>query len=108
MKFGDLVKEPTVLYADSKGAIDWMKFRKINPSNHYILLSYHMAGEWVTNNEVTLEYVTTRRNISDILTKGVSKEVALLLIPMFSGYELIVLKDETIGVDNDNKRRKLK
>lgn len=84
--FDALVKEPTSVYTDSKGAISWINFRKINPSNHYILIAYHQAREWVASKDIEVKYIRTNFNIADLLTKSISKEVIKILLMKFLGY----------------------
>ena len=90
IKLDFMLTEPTPIYSDSKGAIEWMKFRKITPGNNYILLAYHQVHEWVESKQVTIVYKRSCFNTADILTKAVSRQVFMKLLLKFLGYNLSV------------------
>lgn len=69
MRLEFMVEKPTPAFSDSKGAIDWMKFRKVTPANHYILIAYHQRNEWIQNGDIVLHYKRGVFNLADILTK---------------------------------------
>ena len=94
----DMLKEPTVLFSDSSGAIDWMRFRKVSPSNHYILISYHQRNEWVESGDIVLHFKRGVFNTADILTKAASRQVFLRLMMKYLGYNLIVPEGGEIQV----------
>ena len=94
IKLDYMLTEPTPIYSDSKGAIEWMKFRKITPGNNYILLAYHQVREWVESNQVTIVYKRSCFNTADILTKAVSRQVYMKLLLKFLGYNLNVPGDD--------------
>ena len=98
MKLEYMVSEPTKVLSDSKGAIDWMRFRKVTPANHYILIAYHQQNEWVDAGEIVLDYTRGIFNLADILTKSVTRQVMLRLMMKYLGYSLHV-PGETDDVD---------
>jgi len=92
---GAMVKDPTVIYTDSKGALDWMRFRKVSPANHYILIAYHQKNEWIQSKDIELKYKRTNFNTADLLTKAVSRQVINKLLLKFLGYELTIPGEST-------------
>jgi hypothetical protein len=58
------------IYTDSKSAIDLAK----NPEHHarskHIDIQYHFVRENVQNGIIKLEYISTKEQLADILTKG--------------------------------------
>ena len=83
MGLGFMVEAATPVFSDSKGAIDWMKFRKVTPANHYILIAYHQRNEWVEAGEIELHYKRGIFNTADILTNSVTRQVFLRLMMKF-------------------------
>ena len=81
MKLGDLVSEPTRLLADNNTANGWAgdQMFKVSNGNMWILQSFHYAREMCQEGHIKVEYVNTKYNISDLFTKGVSKETFLAL-----------------------------
>ena len=84
----EMVKDATHVYSDSKGAVDWMRFRKITPANHYILIAYHQRNEWVQSKDIELFWKRGTFNTADLLTKSVTRQVILRLMMKYLGYEL--------------------
>ena len=102
MHLEHIVKDPTPVFSDSKGAIDWMRFRKVSPSNHYILISYHQRNEWVESGDIVLHFKRGVFNTADILTKAASRQVFLRLMMKYLGYNLIVpgeAEDDVAAMD---------
>ena len=66
----DMIKGPSVVFSDSSGAIDWMKFQKITPGNNYILVAYHQTGEWRKLGCIEPTWKRGKFNCSDLLTKA--------------------------------------
>lgn len=88
--FGKCCRIATTVKSDNSGAIDWMRFRKITPGNNYVLLSYHQQREWHEMGFVTVEFQRGVWNLSDILTKAVTRQVIQTLLLKFLGYELAI------------------
>jgi hypothetical protein len=99
MKLGDVVSEPTRLLADNNTANGWAgdQMFKVSNGNMWILQSFHYAREMCQEGHIKVEYVNTRYNISDLFTKGVSKETFLALEGFLTGREPISKLFEAIS-----------
>mgnify|MGYP002629519686 FL=1 len=89
MKLGDIVSKPTRLLADNNTANGWAgdQMFKVSNGNMWILQSFHYAREMCQTGHIAVEYVNTRYNISDLFTKGVSKETFQALEGFLLGRE---------------------
>ena len=67
------VDVPVMMHVDNQGAIDLAK----NPVNHkrskHISIKYHFIREKVANKIIELSYIPSNDNVSDMLTKPVTK-----------------------------------
>jgi hypothetical protein len=64
------VSEPTVLYVDNSGAVELSKHRKSCNRSRHVLRRYLKVRELVALGIVKVEWVETKDNLSDILSKG--------------------------------------
>ena len=64
------MSEPTVLRVDNKGAIELGKDAKSCQRSRHIERRYLKLREWVAMGEIRLEYVETKLNPADLLTKA--------------------------------------
>ena len=68
-EFGHLQGEPTILWEDNQACIAQSK----NPVNHkrckHILIKYHYLRHLTESNIIRLEYIVTKNQTADILTK---------------------------------------
>jgi hypothetical protein len=64
--------EASIIYTDSKSAIELAN----NPEHHvrtkHIDIQYHFVREKVQNKEIILRFISTKEQIADILTKGIN------------------------------------
>jgi hypothetical protein len=91
MRLGDMVSEPTRLRAANNTANGWAGDQMFKVSNGimWILQSFHYVREMCQAGHIKVEYVNTKYNISDLFTKGVSKETFLALEGFLIGREPI-------------------
>ena len=99
--FGTCCAGPTRVQSDNKGAIEWMRFRKVTPGNNYILLSYHQQREWLEQGFVTAVFQRGIFNLADLFTKAVSRQVIQRLLMKFLGYELMIPGEGVDGAEDD-------
>ena len=85
MGLGRFVDEPTILMGDNKTAGKWGREDMITDGNRFIHRMYFKVREGINSGEVEARYINTKLNISDPLTKSVSREVVEMLAPMMSG-----------------------
>ncbi|CAM8949434.1 unnamed protein product [Rhodiola kirilowii] len=69
-----LKQESYVLHCDSQSAIHLSKNSVYHPRTKHIELRYHWIRDAISKNLFQLKKIHTDKNISDMLTKGVSKE----------------------------------
>ena len=67
-----LRSEPTVMKVncDNQGVIALVKDNKFHSCMKHINLQYHFIWEAVEDNKITISYIPTDQNVSDILTKA--------------------------------------
>jgi len=92
-----LIDKPTVLFSDSSGAIDWIKYRKITPGNNYILLAYHQVGELKRNGAILPMWKRGKFNCADLMTKPSTAQDIQRLLRKFLGYDLTIPEEEENG-----------
>jgi len=62
-------EDPVVIFYDNTSAINISKNLVIHSRTKHISIRYHFLREKVTENEVKMEYVSTKDQIVDIFTK---------------------------------------
>ena len=62
--------EPVILYCDNTSSINISKNHMMHTKTKHIAIKYHYLRELVQDKEVKMEYVNTKENIADILTKA--------------------------------------
>ena len=95
-ELGADVSKPTVLRIDNRGALELAKDARSCQRSRHIERRYLKIREWVASGEITVEYVPTADNPSDLLTKaldaptfrrhsdtlfGVTRESVLVPVP---------------------------
>ena len=65
--------DPLILNCDNQGAITLAKDNKFHVHTKHIDMCYHFIREVVEDGKVTVQYIPTRDNISDIFTKPLAK-----------------------------------
>lgn len=70
---GTMQSAPTVVHCDNKGAIRLA----LNPGTHHrtkhIDIKHHFIRELIDDDVISLEYIQSKRQLADILTKGLPK-----------------------------------
>ena len=88
---------PITINCDNQGAIALAKDNKFHSRTKHIDLRYHFIREAVQDEKITVSYIPTDENVSDVLTKALAK-------PKFQRFvEMLGLRDE-----NKGERRKEK
>ena len=65
--------DPLILNCDNQGAIALAKDNKFHVCTKHIDVHYHFIYETVEDRKVTVQYIPTGDNISDIFTKPLTK-----------------------------------
>ncbi|KAE9262859.1 hypothetical protein PR003_g33379, partial [Phytophthora rubi] len=70
----------TVIYEDNQGAMALAKNVDYEARTKHIDIRYHFIREKVVSNEVELEYVDTKNQLADFMTKGLSSKTLRYLL----------------------------
>ncbi|KAE9260037.1 hypothetical protein PF008_g33213 [Phytophthora fragariae] len=70
----------TVIYEDKQGAMDLAKNVGYQARIKHIDIRYHFIREKVVSNEVELEYMDTKNQLDDFMTKGLSSKTLCYLM----------------------------
>jgi hypothetical protein len=65
--------EPTVIYEDNTGFIGLSKNPILHKKSKHIHIRYHYVREKTKSKEVVLQYIHTKEQVADILTKQIEK-----------------------------------
>lgn len=71
--------EPIVLYCDNSSSINISKNLVLHSKTKHISIKYHFLREKVSDEEVKIEYVSTKDQIADIFTKPFSTDTFVYL-----------------------------
>jgi hypothetical protein len=63
-----------IIYVDSSRAIDLSRNWKVSQHSKHIDIYYHFVGEYV-DKMFKLEYILTKENLADLLTKSLTKQL---------------------------------
>ena len=67
--------EPTHIFCDNKSAIALSRNHIFHKTNKHIDTRYHFIGELINNNEVNVEFFTSRNQFADLFTKPLEKDL---------------------------------
>jgi len=68
------VVKPILIYADNNGAISNSTNNKNYCRTKYIDVRHHFIKEWVSANKVNFLYIPSSENLTDFLTKPLSRD----------------------------------
>jgi hypothetical protein len=74
-----------VIFTDSKSAMEWTKNACHHQRTKHVALKYFFIRDIVRDRKVQIQYVSTKENQADILTKSTSKAVFEKLRPALMG-----------------------
>ena len=93
MGLKDLIKNPTILWADNKPANILSKEDIVGSGNQYIYQPYHFNKEVQEEGFSRVEYIKSTKNISDLMTKAVSVQTLKDLMPALTGYDHTIIQE---------------
>lgn len=73
LQLSELFCSPTVVFCDSKSAIDFSNSKVENTRSRHIDIRYHYTREKINEGVVCAKFVPTEDNVADICTKGLTK-----------------------------------
>ena len=62
--------EPTTLFVDNSGAVELSKHKKSCHRSRHVKRRYFKVRELVAEGEVSVQWVDTKENLADLLSKG--------------------------------------
>ena len=74
-----------IIFEDNKGWISFIKVLNIRPRTKYIALKYHHFRSFVNNNTISIQYVESALQGSDIFTKALNDTQFAVLRAMLVG-----------------------
>lgn len=66
-------QETTTIYEDNEATIEHVRSGKVTKRNRHIELRYHGIKDYARKGIIDLKYVSTKRQVADILTKNLSR-----------------------------------
>lgn len=78
----------TVIYCDNQGAIALAKDPKFHARTKYIGVEHHWIREQIRNEQIELQYISTKKQVADGMTKPLPKD-AFFTFRNLLGLELI-------------------
>jgi hypothetical protein len=97
--FKDILSLPTTLLADNRASNLWGTDSISSEANQYIRTSYFISREAINKNFITIEYIPTRLNLSDAMTKALDRCTFERLVPVILGH---------IGIDSLHEEEDLR
>ena len=67
--------KPATVHEDNQQCIRWAETNMINQRNRAVEIKYHRIREYVNNGLMKMKYIETEKQIADILTKPLGREV---------------------------------
>jgi hypothetical protein len=64
---------PTVIHSDNQSCIKLSENPLFHDKSKHIKIRYHFIRDWVQRGAVQLEYISTKEQITDILTKSLPR-----------------------------------
>ena len=80
--FGIDLRSPIVVFGDSQGAIALAQNPVFHPRSKHIAIQYHFTRELIQSNQITVQYISTKDMVADILTKALPKPQHITLSTM--------------------------
>ena len=67
------INEPMIFYCANKSSINILKNHVLHTKTKHIAIKYHYLIKWIQDEEVKMEYVSTKEKIDNIFTKELPK-----------------------------------
>ena len=97
--FRDILNMPTTLLADNRASNLWGTDLISSEANQYVRTSYFISREAISEGFLTIQYIPTRLNLSDAMTKALDRCTFERLVPVILGH---------IGTDSLHEEEELR
>jgi hypothetical protein len=67
--------EPILIFCENTSAINISKNPMMHSKTKHIPIKFHIMREQVTENNIKLEYIGTKKNIANIFTKPIPRKI---------------------------------
>ena len=64
----------STLYVDNQGAISLIKNFQVNAKTKHLDIKLHMVRDYISEKQISVEYISTDKNLADLFTKALPKE----------------------------------
>ena len=91
---GFIQEKPTIIRSDSKAAIAAISKGLMSSKLRHAAISLYFIRQAIENKEVKLSWIPGNENLSDMLTKPVTRPVFEKIIKKLPGFEEAIIKDE--------------
>jgi len=90
----NLNTDPMVIYEDNQGAIFLSENEQVSKITKHIDIRYHFIRDLVRDNKLKIKYIESEKNVSDILTKNVHRNV-------FEGHQWNIVNGNTLCIEGE-------
>ena len=73
-------------FEDNSGALELARLPKMRPRTRHINVKYHHFREAVAKGRITVQYVSTTRQLGDALTKNLPRDLFVTLRKKYMGW----------------------
>ena len=71
----DSIEKPLKMYCDNEPAVFYAHKNKSSGAAKHIDIKFYIVEEKIQDHTISLEYISTRRMLADLLTKGLPPNV---------------------------------
>ena len=87
-------KSPMVIFEDNQGEIFLSENEQVSKRTKHIDIRYHFVRDLVRENKLKIKYIKSEKNISDVLTKNVHRNV-------FEGHQRNIVNGNTLCIEGE-------
>ncbi|CEM36698.1 unnamed protein product [Vitrella brassicaformis CCMP3155] len=98
---------PTVLYGDNDGCIQNIKNHQASKKTRHVAIKYHHVRSTYQDGKIRPEYVPSKENVADLLTKSLpASQHAKLTCMVTRGADAITLSNDGLTTEPERQKRK--
>ncbi|CEM31688.1 unnamed protein product [Vitrella brassicaformis CCMP3155] len=98
---------PTVLYGDNDGCVQNIKNHQASKKRRHVAIKYHHVRSTYQDGKIRPEYVPSKENVADLLTKSLpASQHAKLTCTVTRGADAITLSSDGLTTEPERQKRK--